>query len=163
MKDDGQMILLSALVACLCLMGVVACITAVDGGHRSNTGYLSTDSMENIQWARDSALKDAAIHNSNDNWGERAKMARGFEEDVNLSMDSLSYVLLIHGVACRFSYNDSLAGEYILANPGNDTENMGGILVDRNKGQARLYGGAYDMVADDGYACYRQSRVAIFY
>jgi hypothetical protein len=162
MKDDGQMILLSALIACLCLIGVVACITAVDDGYRSRTGYLSSDSIENIQWARDSALKDAAAYNTNDAWEKRATMALGFENDVNASMESLSYALLKHGVACRFSYNDSLAGEYVTANPGNDTENLGGILVDRNQGRARLYGCAYDMFADDGSTSYRLSRVAIF-
>jgi len=163
MKDDGQMILLSALVACICLLGVVACITAVDDGHRSRTGYLSADSMENIRWAGDSALKDAAAHNTNDAWEERSKMAEGFEDDVNSSMESLSHALLAHGVAYSFSYNDSLAGEYAMANPGNDTENNGGVLVYRNNGKARLYGCAYDIVADDGAVRYRLSRVAIFY
>ena len=55
MKDDAQMIILSAMVICLCLIGMMACVVSVDTYISSRQSvYLSQDTVDNIQWAQDS-------------------------------------------------------------------------------------------------------------
>lgn len=162
MSDDGQMILLSALMACLCLIGVIACVAAVDGGSYEERGYLSRDSMENVRWAQDGALEQAAFYYSVYPWESRVEAALQFKSEANSSLDSLASELLKHGVVYAFSFNDSLASEYEAAHPGNGIVNIGGVLVEPAGGSARICGCAFDVTAYDGITAYRASRVATF-
>jgi hypothetical protein len=162
MGDDGQMILLSALVACLCLMGVVACVTAVDdSAYRGNIPF-SADMLANARWSQENALERTANYYSAYPWDDRVAAAYGFKSEANASVDSLGLALLKHGEAYQFLYNDSLAGEYAALHPGNGTENVGGVLVERSGNKAMLRGCAYDMAVGDGAITYRVSRVIIF-
>jgi hypothetical protein len=162
MGDDGQMILLSALIACLCLMGVVACVAAVDDSSYNDGRFLSSDSIDNVRWAQDNALQWSAFYYSIYSWDSRAEAAARFKAEANSSMDSLSGVLLKHGLAYLFTYNDSLGGEYAALHPGNGTENIGGVLVEPSRGNVKIRGCAYDVIVDDGVTAYRMSQVKIF-
>jgi hypothetical protein len=162
MGDDGQMILLSALVACLCLFGVIACVAAVDGVSYGESGRLSDDGMENVRWAQDHALQRAAFYNSAYPWEGRVKAALRFKSEANSSLDSLAGELLKHGLVYRFSFNDSLAGDYAASHPGNGTVNIDGVLVEPSGGSARICGCAFDVFAYDGVTTYRACRVATF-
>lgn len=162
MGDSGQMILLSALVVCLCLMGVVACVAAVDDSSFRDSGYLSPGSMDNVIWAQDSALQKTAFYYSAYPWDGRAEAALRFKADANSSMESLSAKLLKHGLAYDFAFNDSLGGEYVARHPGNDTENIGGVLVGYAGGNVKIVGCAFDVIASDGVTTYRLDRVEIF-
>ncbi len=162
MGDEGQMILLSALVACLCLFGVVACVEAVSDISPSESGYLSSVSVQNILWTQDTALENAASYYSAYPWPERANAVTMFKNEANLSMQNLSYSLLKHGAGYNFTYNESLAGDYLTTHRENDTENIGGVLVRDHNGSENIYGCAYDADVDDSFSKYEVSRVVIF-
>ncbi|AFC98812.1 hypothetical protein Mtc_0037 [Methanocella conradii HZ254] len=162
MGEEGQMILLSALAACLCLLGVAACIAAIDGTSHMEAGRLSDGGMDNVRWAQDCALQRAALYGSAYPWECRADAALKFKSDADTSMDSLAGELLRHGTIYRFSLNGSLADDYVASNPGNGTLNIDGVLVEHEGGRARICGCAYDAFAYDGVTAYRESRVLTF-
>jgi hypothetical protein len=158
MGDEGQFILLSALVACLCLVGVVSCVAAVNGP-ALKTGYLSADTMENARWAGEDSLGKAAFYDSIYPWESRADAVSRFKADANSSMDSLTLQMLKHGVAYTFRFNDTLAREFAAANGLDDID---GVFVVPDGARARIAGCAYDLSADDGDAAYHVVRVATF-
>ncbi len=161
MDDDGQMILLSALVACLCLLAVVACVAAIDDSAYMVNGNLN-DHMDNVEWAQDCALRRAAFYSSTYPWDSRADAALRFKSEANSSMESLAIELLKRGVVYRLSFNASLASDFVAARPGSGIVSADGVLVEPAGGSARICGCAYDVFASDGAATYRASRVATF-
>lgn len=161
MDDDGQMILLSALLACLCLMGVIACVAAMDDTAYKEKPVLSPDFMSNVMWAQENALGQAA-HHSTHNWDSRANAASDFKAEANASIDSTALALLKHGMAYRFSYNDSLAFEYAALHPDNETVSIGGIIVEKKGGLAMVKGCACDVSVGDGSRSYRVTRIIFF-
>jgi len=162
MGDDGQIILLSALVACLCLLGVIACVAAIDSTLYEGRGGLSDGGMDNVVWAQHSALRRAAFYGSAYPWDGRSDAASRFKSEAGPSLDSLAVELLKHGTVYRFLLNDSLAGGYVATHPGNGTMNIDGVIVEPAGGSARVCGCAYDVLVYDGFTTYRASRVATF-
>ncbi len=163
MKDDAQMIILSAMVICLCLIGIMACVDSVDTYISSRQSvYLSQDTVDNIQWAQDSALEHTAAISSVYGWPERSKAVDLFCQRSSPEVSGLSDCLLNHGVSYEFTFNESLAGNYLGAHPEPDAMNMGGVLVKPGSGNTKVYGCAYDAYISDGATSYRVSRVAIF-
>jgi hypothetical protein len=162
MAEDGQMILLSALIACLCLVGVVACMSAVSFTPDGETGYLSADTVDNILWAQDTAISDAVSHTTGGPWDERYRSALNFEKYVDRSIDGLSCCLLKHGVAYRFGFNATLAARIISLYPDKDMENVGGTIVERRNGSTTIYGCAYDVAIEDAWTGYKISSVKTF-
>ena len=162
MDENGQMILLSALFACLCLMGVIACVTAVDNSaYQARQGF-SPDDLLNARWAQESALHKTAIYDSAGSWDERASSAAAFKAGANASAASESIELLKHGVSYRFSFNDSLAADYAAAHQGNGTENIGGVIVEQRGSTAKISGCAYDMEVASHDTSYHLCRVITF-
>ncbi len=162
MDGEGQMIILSAIAACLCLLGVVACVSAVDGPLNSGAGHLSDGGLDNARWAQGCALERAALYSSSYPWERRDDAAHKFMSDVNASMDSLEGELFRHGIIYKFSLNGSLAGEYVASHQETDTLSIGGVILKREKDNARVYGCAYDVSAFDGVTAYNESRVMVF-
>lgn len=160
MDDRGQMILLSALLACLCLMGVVACVSAMDYTAYEEVPALSTDYISNAVWAQESALQRTAHYHSSSSWDSRAKAVSEFKAQANKSADSMALVLLKHGVSYRLSYNESLAREYAALH--NDTQGIGGVIVEKKGNEAMLKGSACDITIDDGRTSCLISKVVIF-
>lgn len=159
MDDRGQMILLSALLACLCLMSLIACLSALNGSAYADGPQFSGDSLANIRWAQESALQHMAVYHSSSPWDERGHAVSGFKAAANASADNASAELLKHGVFYRFTFNDSLAAEYAA---GNSMEHIGGVLVDRNGNTAKVRGCAYDIDAEGNGVSYRLCRVITF-
>jgi hypothetical protein len=164
MKDDAQMIILSAMVICLCLIGVMACAASVDPSYISSrqSVYISQDTVDNVQWAQDSCLSHAATVSSVYGWPERSKAVELFGLRSSPDTSGLSDCLLKHGVSYVFAFNESLAGAYLGTHPEPDAVNMGGVLVKPNSGSVKVYGCAYDACISDGTSTYRESRVTIF-
>jgi hypothetical protein len=160
MDDKGQMILLAALTACLCLVGVMACVAAVDNSAYGEGHHFSSDGLTNARWAQESALRRTAIYYSTGPWDDRAPAVSGFKAAANTSAGNLSLALLKHGAAYRFLLNDSLAAEYTALDP--DIENIAGVLMERNGSRANIRGCAYDIEVVDGSISYRLSRVVTF-
>ena len=163
MKDDAQMIILSAMVICLCLIGMMACVASIDTSVSSRQSvYLSQDTVDNVQWAQDSWLSHAATVSSVYGWQERSKAVDLFCQRSSPEVSGLSDCLLKHGVSYVFRFNESLADKYLNAHPEPDAMSMGGVLVKPNSGNAKIYGCAYDMYISDGTTSYRVSRVTVF-
>jgi len=163
MTDDGQMILLSAFIACLCLVSVVACMSAVNYAPGAENRYLSADTLDNILWAQDTALSEAALHQVSNSPESRYQLALSFKEYANPSMDSLSHCLLKRGVSYLIEYNDSRASGFISSHKGNDMASLGGVIIESHRGIERVYGCAYDVIVEDRSASYHMSRVVTFY
>ena len=161
MDDHGQMIILSALLACICLLGIVACMAALNDGAYASGHDLNEDGLANICWAQESALRRAAAYYSSA-WADRAYAISGFKGSADASAGNTSMVLLKHGVFYRFTFNDSLATECVSAHPGNGWENIGGVIVERNDDTARIKGCAYDMEAQSRGLSYRLSKIVYF-
>ena len=164
MNDDAQMIILSAMVIGLCLIGVMACAVSVDPSYVSSrqSAYLSQDTVDNVQWAQDSCLSHAAAISSVYGWQERSKAAELFCQKSSPDTNGLSDCLLKHGVSYVFTFNESLADAYLGAHQEPDAVNMGGVLVKSISGSAKVYGCAYDAYVSDGTSAYHISRVTIF-
>ena len=163
MRDDAQMIILSAMVISLCLIGVMACVVSVDPAVSSRQSvYLSQNSIDNVRWAQESWLEHAATISSIYGWQDRSKAADLFCKRASPEASGLSDCLLQHGVSCDLAFNESLAGSYFGAHPEPDALNMGGVLVKQDSGNARVYGCAYDMYVSDGTTSYCMSRVITF-
>ncbi len=164
MKDDAQMIILSAMVICLCLIGMMACVISVDPAYISSTEsvYLSQDTVDNVQWAQEAWLDHTAAISSIYGWPERSKAVDLFCQKSSPEVSGLSGYLLKHGVSYEFTFNESTAGDYLGAHPEPDALNVGGVLIKPASGNAKVYGCAYDAYLSDGATCYRVSRVTIF-
>lgn len=162
MADDGQMILLSALVACLCMVGVIACVSAVSYDPGAESGYLSADTLDNILWAQGESLKDIALHQAYDVRDSPRQTALNFARGAEASSVSLFYVLLRHGVAYEFTFNDRLARDFLSANPGNGRESYGGVILERHNSSVKIFGCAYDVTVEDGRARYHKSLLSTF-
>ncbi|HTY91147.1 MAG TPA: hypothetical protein VMC84_08235 [Methanocella sp.] len=162
MDDLGQMILLSALLACICLLGVVACVAAVNDSAYADGRHLSGDGMANIRWAQECALRRTAIFYTSATWDGRFHAVSGFKDAANSSSGNVSEELLKHGIFYRFTFNDSLAAEYAAAHPDNNMESIGGVLVERSGNTAKVSGCAYDISAEGRGVSYRLCRVITF-
>ena len=162
MADDGQMILLSALIACLCMVCVIACVSAVSYDPGANRGYLSADTLDNILWAQDSALSDIALHQAYDSRNSPQQTAINFMKDTNASRYSLSHALLRHNVAYEFTFNDSRAREFLSSDQGNGLETYEGVIMEKYNGSIKIYGCAFDVSVDDGTAWYHKSLLSTF-
>ena len=162
MDDRGQMILLSALFACLCLMGVVTCVMAADNfSYQPDVGF-SSDDMINARWAQENALQRTAIYDSTGPWGDRAQAALAFKAGANASANNESTALLSRGVVYRFSFNESLASEYIAAHANNGSENIGGVIMAQSNSTAKVAGCAYDIEVTGRDISYNLSRIITF-
>ncbi len=162
MDDSGQMIILAALFACLCLMGTAACMMALENSAYPDTPRLSADELANVRRAQENALQHITVYYSSCGWDDRVYAVTGFRASANASADNMSVTLLKRGIVYRFSLNNSRAMEYVFAHPGNGTESIGGVLVEKNGNSARISGCAYDMEVDDKGISYRLGRVVEF-
>lgn len=162
MDGSGQMLLLSALLACLCLLAVVAGVAALRDGVSADGPQFSGVDLANARWAQEAALRKASVYYSSAAWDDRASAAAGFAAEANASSLNASRELLRHGIFYRFAFNDSLAAEYVAARQNDSLEHSGGVLFVRNGNAARVLGCAYDIDARGCDAAYRLSRVVIF-
>jgi hypothetical protein len=162
--NDAQMIILSAMVVCLCLMGVMACVESVSapGTAMRESAFISDVAVDNVLWSQDSGLEHAATISSIYAWQDRDQAAGRFKQESAPVTDGLSGYLLKHGAAYRFSYDESAAAEYLAEHPRPDAVSIGGVLLEPYEGNARIYGCAYDVVISDGTTSYTVDRVATF-
>ncbi len=161
--DDAQMIILSAMVICLCLIGVMACIDSVSkGAAMHESAFLSDVAVDNVLWAQDSGLEHAATISSIYAWQERDQAASRFKQESAPVTGGISGYLQKHGTAYRFSYDESAAAEYLAEHPRPEAVNIGGVLIEPYEGNARVYGCAYDVLISDGTTSYTVGRVATF-
>lgn len=165
MKDDnGQMVLLSAIAACICLISIVIlCTTVSDPGDTAmESSYLSRDSIDNILWAQNEGIKDA-IRVTNILYSEHSKyyVVDRFRSRTGLCTNELAYNLLKHGVSYQLTYNDTLSEEYVRSHNDMGLDSVSGVIVKEEMSRTNVYGCAYDIWIDDGVIHYRTSVIEV--
>ena len=170
MRDDGQMILLSAIVACLFLLAITAYVASVS----SVASDLSADSngdvklcqadLDNVLWAQSVSFEWYGTATTGYAWNQRYEAARDFRTRTAVTEADLESNLLRRGIACTFTYNDTAAREYLNAHhmPADDAESVGGIIVTRGNDSAVVTGCGYDMGLTDGASSYETTRVTVW-
>ncbi|MCD1294815.1 hypothetical protein CUJ83_07360 [Methanocella sp. CWC-04] len=162
--EKGQMIIMTAMVAGLLLISIAFFITSVKdpGIDSTESPYLTADAKDNILWAQDASLDDAAARTGSlYAWDDRVFAVNCFKNTAAYAVNSLADNLQMHGVAYQFSYNRTLSNEYILQNPGLDLENIDGVLVYEESGDAKIYGCSYDAHIYDGITCIKIGRITV--
>jgi hypothetical protein len=157
--DRGQMLLLSALFASICLMTVAMAMESVDKSAVSHHQGLSREVGDNAIWALDDSLVQTGLREGNGTWEDRDQIVATFKGRVHTVIRGLEKNLLCHGIAFRFAFNDSLARSEI---SGNDTESLDGVLIKRDGDTARISGCGFDARLSDGRTEYTYSVVKVW-
>ena len=160
LKGDGaQMIVLAALVVCICLLTLAMLVQSV---RQAEAIHLDSGSaMDNALWAQDKGLVQAALMDGNVTWEERRQAADEFKAQARLLGDSLSKDLLERGIACQFSLNEALAARQA-AGSGGEYESVDGVLLRNAGGRAQICGYSYDVLMADKRAERRACGVKIW-
>jgi hypothetical protein len=159
MDDKGQILLLSALAACACLIMLATCLYSVSASYATERPSLQRETIDNVIWVQDAGLNQAAGETGRCHWEQRAELADSFRSRADLPVSSIEKSMLAHGIAYSFAFNESLASGYLDDNDLPSVENIGGILVKRESDNASVYGCAYDVSLTDGSSLYQISTV----
>ncbi|OPY28518.1 MAG: hypothetical protein A4E28_01451 [Methanocella sp. PtaU1.Bin125] len=160
MTDDrGQILLLSALAACACIVALVVCLHSVNMSYSADGPALTRETLDNVIWVQDAAFAQAAGEAGRCPWDQQASLARDFRSMAGLPVSGIEKSLLARGIAYSFSFNESLAIDYLDDGTMPDTECVAGVLVKRENDNASVCGCAYDMSLSDGSSRYCISTV----
>lgn len=157
--DKGQILLLSALAACACLIMLATCLYSVSASYATERPSLQRETLDNVIWVQDAGLNQAAGETGRCQWEQRATLADSFKSRAYLPVSSIEGRLLASSIVYFFTFNESLASGYLDDNDLPSVENIGGILVKRESDNASVYGCAYDVSLTDGSSLYRISTV----
>jgi hypothetical protein len=159
MDDRGQIILLSALAVCVCLIMLTFYLISMEKAEAVEKPWPGREVMENAIWAQEEGLRQVARVTGNDTWDRRFDLADDFKNNARQLIDSVSRNMLAHGIAYSCKYNETLASEYAAGNGETTSGNRGGVLLKKNGNRVRVCGCAYDVSVTDGSARYSLSRV----
>ncbi len=157
--DKGQILLLSALAVCACLMALAICLSSVNASYMTERPALQREVVDNAIWAQDTSLSSAAGITGRCPWEQRTALAESFRSRAYLGVSGIERIVMARGIAYSFVFNESLASEYLVDNDVSSVESIGGILVKRETGNASVCGYAYDVSLTDGPSLYRISSV----
>lgn len=159
MDDKGQILLLSALAACACLIMLATCLYSVSASYATERPSLQRETLDNVIWVQDAGLNQAAGETGRCHWEQRAGLADSFRSRADLPVSSIEKSMLAHGIAYSFAFNESLAIDYLDDSAMSQVDCVGGILVKRAGDNASVCGCAYDMSLMDGSSRYSISTV----
>jgi hypothetical protein len=162
MDNRGQMLLLAALVVCVCLALLASYLTSIKEADSAERSWSGSKVMENVLWAQDSGLEHIARAAGNETWDRRFDLGEVFKNGADRLTGDISRDLLARGFAFSFQYNDSLASYYVAGKGDATLTDCGGILIKKSGNEARICGCAYDVSMTDGSAQYRLSRVVLW-
>jgi hypothetical protein len=163
MKDErGQILIITALIACACLIALAACLHAVSASGESERPVLKHDTLDNVLWAQDVGLFHAAGEAGGSPWEERASLADSFRSRASLPLSSIEGKLIDRGIAYSYAFNASAARDYVEDGDISLINCTGGVLVKRENDNASVCGCAYDVSVTDGASQYRISTVKIW-
>ncbi len=160
MDDRGQMLLLSALAVCVCLILLSTYLTSVKETESLERAWPDRESIENVIWAQDAGLKDIAMLTGGYSWDRRQDLSNDFKKRADRLAGDISRRMNGCGVAFSFEYNETLAMEYAVKSNDGTLAGVGGIIVKKIGNEARAFGCAYDVSMTDGSSQYSLSRVA---
>ncbi len=162
MDDRGQMLLLSALVVCLCLVLLTACLTSIRSVEAPGGPSLEKDTLDNTAWALETGMKDAAGVTGASQWEQRRFLADDYENLTDRLIEDTACDLQKRGIAFSFVYDEALAGAFLNDSGIEGTKNSRGVLIKKEGTIARIWGCAYDVTLADGSAQYSLKRVAVW-
>jgi hypothetical protein len=160
--DRGQMILLAALVVCVCLALLASYLTSIKEADSAERSWSGSKVMENVLWAQDSGLEHIAKAAGNETWDRRRDLAGVFEESADRLIDCLARKLSARGFAFSCEFNDSLASSYATGEGDATLADSEGVILKKSGNKTRICGCAYDVIMTDGTAQYRLSRVVFW-
>jgi hypothetical protein len=157
--NDGQMLLLSALIACIFLAGMAVLMNSMDSACNSGAqDFLCEDTFNNAIWAQQNGMSDSvAKYCTGFSWGQREDAAHALSQRSLIVASALSGYMERHGSAYVFELNDTLSREYIISHGLKGVESYDGVIVTDNGGTAAIYGYGYDVMATDGHRTYKKS------
>lgn len=156
MRDDGQMIMLTAVVACvfLALVGFYLYSVRESAAVMQSPG-LSRGEVDNVLWAQESCLRWSAAATTGYSWDRRYEAASAYRSAATPALADMEQNLQRRGIAYSFTFDDTAARPYA---DGKQTECIAGIVVQNEKGSARITGCGYDVRLSDGSASYKAAR-----
>ena len=162
MEDKGQMILLTAIIACLFLIFITLCLNSVRESAALPENHLSRDELDNVLWAGDAGLRWSAAATTGYSWDRRYEAVSDYRSAITPARESLEKELQQRGIAYVFTYNDSAARAYITENPGGggETESVGGIIVASEGGVTKIVGCGYDVMLLDRSVRFKVTRLS---
>jgi hypothetical protein len=160
MTDDrGQIMLLSALVACACLIILATYLYSVSASCSIERPALQRETVDNVIWAQDAGLFQAAGETERCQWEQRATLADSYKARAYIAVSSIERSMMARGIAYSFTFNESLAVSYLDDSGMSEVECIDGILVKKEDNNASVYGCTYDMSLTDGSSRYHMSTV----
>ncbi len=113
MDDRGQMLLLTALAVCVCLLALTSFITSIDEADTVEKPWPGQCVLENVLWAQDCGMEQIARATGNHPWDGRLDLGNDYRNAVDGLIDGISRDMRAHGIAFIYEYNDSLASQFI--------------------------------------------------
>jgi len=162
MDGRGQMLLLSALAVCLCLVLLTACLASIRSAETPAEPSLEKDALDNVVWAMETGMKQAAGETGASQWEQRCFLADDYENLTDRLIEEATCDLQKRGIASSFAYDEALAGAFLNDSGIEGVEGSRGVLLKKEGTIARIWGCAYDVTLTDGSAQYSIKRVAVW-
>ncbi len=162
MDDRGQMLLLTALAVCVCLLVLTSFISSIDEAATVDKPWPGKCVLENVLWAQDCGMEQIARATGNYPWDRRLDLGNDYRNAVDGLIDGISRDMRTHGIAYTCEYNDSLGSQFDTGKGDATLTDSGGVILKKNGNETRVCGCAYDVSMTDGSAQYRSSRVVFW-
>lgn len=162
MDDRGQMLLLTALTVCVCLLALTSFVTSINEADSVEHPWPGKGVLENVLWAQDCGMEQIARATGYFPWDHSLGYCNIYRIAVDGLIDGISRDMRTQGIAFIYDYNDSLALKFIAGKGDAMLMERGGVILKRSGREARVCGCAYDVSMADGSAEYRTSRVVFW-
>lgn len=159
MDDRGQMLLLTALAVCFCLIALTSFVLSIDEAYTVDKTWPGRCILENVLWAQDCGMEQIASATGNYPSDRCLDLGNDYGNVVDRLIDGISRDLRAHGLVFIYEYNDSLASQFVAGKGDASLTETAGVILKKNGNEARVCGCAYDVTMTDGSAQYRSSRV----
>jgi hypothetical protein len=162
MDDRGQMLLLTALAVCLCLLALTSFVMSINEANSVEHPWPGNGVLENVLWAQDCGMEQIARATGYFPRDQCPGYSNNYRSAVNGLIDGISRDLQAHGIAFIYEHNDSLALKFIAEKGDATLMDSGGVILKISGNEARVCGCAGDVSMTDGLAQYRSSRVVFW-
>lgn len=162
MDDRGQMLLLTALAVCVCLLALTSFITSINEADTVDKPSPGHCVLENVLWAQDCGMEQIARATGNYPWVWRQELGNDYRNASDGLIEGISRDMRAHGIAYIYEHNDSLASQFVVAKGDATLTASDGVILKKRDNEGRVCGCAYDVSMTDGSAQYSSSRVVFW-
>jgi hypothetical protein len=132
MDDRGQMLLLTALAVCVCLLEVTSFIMSIDESTIVDKPLRGKCVLENVLWAQDCGMEHIARAAGNYPWDRRLELGNDYRKAVDGLINGISRDMRAQGIAIICEYNDSLASQFAAGKGDTTLTTSGGVILKKN-------------------------------